>query len=66
VVAIKGDDKEFYVARRGEAFVTGLLPDSEVTLKWGKQSCALKFDLPPGTPDDIARVGPVVCAGVSR
>jgi outer membrane usher protein len=66
VVAIKGDDKEFYVARRGEAFVTGLLPDSEVTLKWNNQSCALKFELPPGTPDDIARVGPVVCGGVSR
>jgi outer membrane usher protein len=66
VVAIRGDDKEFYVARRGEAFVTGLLPDSVVSLKWNNQSCELKFALPPGTVDDIARVGPVVCAGVAR
>ena len=66
VVAIRGDDKEFYVARRGEAFVTGLQPSNVVTLKWNKQSCDLKIDLPPGTADDIARVGPVVCTGVTR
>jgi outer membrane usher protein len=66
VVAIKGDDKEFYVARRGEAFVTGLQPSNIVILKWHKQTCELKIDLPPGTADDIARVGPVVCAGVTR
>lgn len=65
-VAIKGDDKVFYVARRGEAFVTGLQPSSVVTLRWNEQSCDLKIDLPPGTVDDIARVGPVVCTGVAR
>lgn len=65
-VAIRGDDKEFYVARRGEAFVTGLPESSVVTLRWKGQACDLKIDLPPGKFDDIARVGPVVCAGVAR
>jgi len=66
LVSIKGDDKEFYVARRGEAFVTGLQEANVVTLSWNGQSCAMKIELPPGTPDDIARVGPVTCAGVAR
>jgi outer membrane usher protein len=66
VVGIRGDAKEFYVARRGEAFVTGLQPSNIVTLKWNDQACDLKIDLPPGSVDDIARVGPVVCAGVAR
>ncbi len=65
-VAIKGDGKEFYVARRGEAFVTGLQPSNVVTLNWNGQACDLKIDLPPGEVDDIARVGPVVCTGVAR
>lgn len=65
-IAIRGDSKEFYVARRGEAFVTGLETGSVVTLKWNRQTCDLKIDLPPGKIDDIARVGPVVCTGVSR
>jgi outer membrane usher protein len=66
VVAIRGDDKEFYVARRGEAFVTGLQPSSVVSLRWKGESCDMTIELPPGTVDDIARVGPVVCAGVMR
>jgi len=65
-VSIKGDSKEFYVARRGEAFVTGLQPSNVLTLTWSGQNCDLKIDLPPGEIDDIARVGPVVCEGVAR
>jgi len=66
VITIKGDTKEFYVARRGEAFVTGLRPENVVTMTWNGQSCDMKITLPQGTPDDIARVGPVTCAGVAR
>lgn len=66
VIKIKGDTKEFYVARRGEAFVTGLQPENVVTLTWNRQSCDMSITLPPGTPDDISRVGPVTCAGVVR
>jgi outer membrane usher protein len=43
-----------------------LQPSNIVTLKWNDQACDLKIDLPPGSVDDIARVGPVVCAGVAR
>jgi len=66
VITIKGDTKEFYVARRGEAFVTGLRPENVVTMTWNGQSCDMKITLPPGTLDDISRVGPVTCAGVAR
>ncbi|MDB5899338.1 MAG: fimbrial biosis outer rane usher protein [Ramlibacter sp.] len=61
-----GDKHEFFVARRGEAFVTGLRDSNEVKLKWNDQVCTLAVQLPPGNPDDIARVGPLVCAGVKR
>jgi outer membrane usher protein len=61
-VQLVGDDKkEFFVARRGETFVTGLQAVSQLRLKWSGKSCSLKIELPPGTPDDIARVGPVTC-----
>ena len=38
----------------------------QVRLKWQGQQCELAVELPPGKPDDIARVGPYVCAGVKR
>jgi outer membrane usher protein len=61
-----GDSKEFFVARRGEAFVTGLKDKNRLRLKWQGRQCELDVELPPGKPDDIARVGPYVCAGVTR
>lgn len=66
VVRIEGDDKEFYVARRGEAFVTGLQTKNLVILKWKERQCRIEVDLPPGTPDDIPRLGPFICHGVPR
>jgi outer membrane usher protein len=65
-VAIQGDKEEFYVARRGEAYVTGLEPASRVFLSWNDERCALDFRLPPPKGDDIPRVGPVACHGVKR
>jgi outer membrane usher protein len=61
-----GDKKEFFVARRGEAFVTGLQAKNTVRLRWNGQSCAVDVELPPGGLDEIARVGPLTCRGVSR
>jgi outer membrane usher protein len=61
-----GDSKEFFVARRGEAFVTGLQARNVLRLKWNKQSCTLNVELPEGDKDEIARVGPVTCSGVKR
>lgn len=61
-----GDDKEFFVARRGEAFVTGLQAKNTLRLKWNGQACSMNVELPKDTSEEIARVGPVVCAGVKR
>ena len=66
VVRIVGDPETFYVARRGEAFVTGLRPDSRVVMDWSGRQCTLVVNLPPDNPDEIPRVGPVMCRGVPR
>jgi outer membrane usher protein len=69
-LAVPGREETFYVARRGEAFVTGLdeklLDKSRARLTWKGGSCELAFALPPLERDDIARVGPLTCTGVPR
>jgi outer membrane usher protein len=60
------EDRVFYVARRGEAYVTGLKESNRVQLRWREASCSLDVVLPAGTPDDISRVGPLRCSGVAR
>jgi outer membrane usher protein len=65
-VEIVGDKGEFFVARRGESFVTGLKDRNQLRLKWKGSSCTFDVELPPGSLDEIARVGPVTCAGVKR
>ncbi len=67
VVRIDGDSQDFYVARRGEAFVTGLLNTANrLLLEWKGQQCRLDVTLPAAASDDIPRVGPLVCKGVKR
>jgi outer membrane usher protein len=66
VVQIEGDKEEFYVARRGEAFVTGLQPSNHLVLNWNGQQCKLDVAVPPAKPDDIPRIGPLLCKGVAR
>jgi outer membrane usher protein len=65
-VELAGDDKEFFVARRGQAFVTGLQASNALRLTWKQRSCTLQVPLPQGDKDEIARVGPLVCMGVPR
>src|SRR5262249_16846743 len=65
-VAIEGDPQEFFVARRGEAFVTGLQPSNQLSLKWQDQECRFDVTLQPAANDEIARVGPLACHGVKR
>jgi outer membrane usher protein len=65
-IELIGDKKDFFVARRGEAFVTGLAEKNRLRLKWQGRQCEFDVELPPGKADDIARVGPYVCAGVTR
>ena len=66
VVQIVGEKEEFYVARRGEAFITGLQSRNRVLLNWNGQQCQFDVNLPPESQDEIARLGPLQCKGVSR
>lgn len=65
-IEIAGDPKTFFVARRGEAFLTGMQSTNRVRLHWKKRTCSMEIALPPGAKDEIARVGPVSCTGVPR
>ena len=65
-IELVGDSKEFFVARRGEAFVTGLQTSNRLRLKWAGASCTFAVDLPAGSREDITRVGPLRCGGVKR
>ena len=65
-VRIDGDKEEFYVARRGEAFVTGLKDVDRVRLRWNDRQCELEVRLPTTGKDEIARIGPLACKGVPR
>jgi len=66
IVQIDGDKQEFYVARRGEAFVTGLQASNTVLLKWNNQQCTFTVSLPPEAQNEITRVGPLYCKGVKQ
>lgn len=65
-VHIEGDKEIFYVARRGEAFVTGLKDKDRIELDWQGHSCAIDVALPPPSPDEVPRLGPFPCKGVPR
>ena len=65
-IELVGDKHEFFVARRGEAFVTGLQDKNEIRLKHNDQTCTVKIELPPAGPDEIVRLGPLTCSGVRR
>ena len=66
IVQIENDVKEFYVARRGEAYVTGLQVLNHLRLKWKDKHCAFTVDLPPSSTSDIARIGPLTCVGIPQ
>lgn len=66
VVQIADEDRDFYVAHRGEAFVTGLQKSNQLKLRWKKQQCIFTVNLPPENLAEIARVGPLTCHGVAR
>jgi outer membrane usher protein len=66
ILIVDGDKQEFYVARRGEAFITALQPTNRAVLKWKDQQCRFDVILPPEKKDDIPRLGPLLCKGVTR
>lgn len=57
-----GDEKIFFTARRGEAFVTGLETHNRVRLRWADGFCEVAVTLPPVKLDELPRLGPFVCA----
>ena len=65
-IELVGDKQEFFVARRGEAFITGLQTTNQIRLTWNKTRCTLNVVLPEGSIDDIARIGPLTCTGIKR
>ena len=66
IAHIENDKQEFYVARRGEAFVTGLQAKSRVIVNWKGQQCQIEITLPPEQRDEIPRLGPLLCTGITR
>ena len=65
-VQLVGDGKEFFVARRGEVFLTGLQPKNTVQLQWETRTCKAQIDLPPLVNEEIMRLGPIVCKEVQK
>lgn len=65
-VRLAGEERDFYVGGRGDAYVTGLKERNRLQLRWRGASCDMEVVLPPGSPNDIARVGPITCKGAVR
>lgn len=55
-----GSSQRFPVARRGEAWVTGLAVDNPFIARWGENSCHFKASM-PANPGPMPRVGPLIC-----
>lgn len=67
IIQIVGDKQEFYVARRGEAFVTGLQAKNKLRLRWNDTKCTMDVDVPQiVNKEEIVRLAPIVCKGVKR
>lgn len=62
---IEFNGQEFFVAYRGEAYVTDLSQRNTMKATWKDQSCEFEVDL-PSDPGPMARIGPILCKGVKR
>lgn len=60
VVTVQGQAEEFYVGRRGEAFVTGLPDASTLRVRSRAGECTFPLQLPAAN-DEVLRLGPVTC-----
>ena len=65
-IELQGDAQIFYVARRGEAYLTGLQARNRLRLRHGNGVCDIDVALPEGRADDIVRLGPLTCGGLQR
>lgn len=59
-VQIRGEKEEFFVGRRGEAFVTGLQDRAVLVVRQRGAQCNLAITLPAAN-DEVVRIGPVTC-----
>ncbi len=59
-VRLTGDKEEFFVGRRGEAFLTGLQPTNRVEVHTRAGNCTFTLTV-PSTQEDVLRIGPVTC-----
>lgn len=60
----EGQEKEFPVALRGEAYLEGFADSNRIVFTWRGQRCTL--DVPyPRTSDPLPELGKYVCKGVS-
>jgi len=60
VVQIRGEKEEFYVGRRGEAFVTGLQPENQLQVRMRDGDCSFRLALPAAN-EEVLRLGPLTC-----
>jgi outer membrane usher protein len=59
-VHLRGDKEEFYVGRRGEAFLTGLQPSNQVEARTREAACTFELQLPE-SDEEVLRIGPLTC-----
>lgn len=63
VVRVPGQEEAFPVARRGEAYVTGLKKQNYLRAFWKGRDCELEVEL-PAEAGPLPVLGPLVCHGV--
>jgi outer membrane usher protein len=60
-VSLAGQSEVFYVARRGEVFVTGLQASNRLVLTWQGRRCLIEASLPAPSAEEVVRIGPLNC-----
>lgn len=65
-IELLGTNKTFFVARKGLAFITDLQANNHLRMKWRDKTCDLSIAMPTEKQDDITRLGPMICTGVTR
>jgi len=63
-IEVSGDERRFPVGRGGQAFLTGLQREHQLSLRWKGASCQMPLEVTPTAANDIARPAPLVCEGV--
>jgi outer membrane usher protein len=66
IVRLSGDDREFWVGRGGDAYVTGLQAANKLSLEWKGNRCTIDVAMADGLQEDVPKIGPLACKGVAR